>query len=141
MAIEVKVPILPESVADATVATWHKKAGDTVNRDENLVDIETDKVMLEVPAPEDGVLREIIKGDGSTVIGQELIAVIDVAIGAAVGGTPARTASASVTSTSSSVEADEHLSPAVRRLLAEHQLQASAITGSGKAGRISKKDV
>src|SRR5476651_247442 len=83
MAIEVKVPLLPESVSDATVSTWHKKAGDTVKRDENIVDLETDKVMLEVPAPADGVIKEILKPTGSTVQAQDVIAVIEaVAAGA-----------------------------------------------------------
>ena len=77
MAIEVKVPLLPESITDATVSTWHKKAGDKVSRDENIVDLETDKVMLEVPSPTDGILREILKQSGSTVQAQEVIAVID----------------------------------------------------------------
>src|SRR3990167_3000259 len=77
MAIEVKVPLLPESIADATVSVWHKKAGDTVSRDENIVDLETDKVMLEVPAPADGVIKEIIKQTGSTVQANEVIAIIE----------------------------------------------------------------
>src|SRR6185369_3365759 len=77
MAIEVKVPVLPESVSDATIATWHKKPGDTVRRDENLVDLETDKVVLEVPAPADGVLKSVLKNTGDTVNSQELIAVIE----------------------------------------------------------------
>jgi 2-oxoglutarate dehydrogenase E2 component (dihydrolipoamide succinyltransferase) len=77
MSTEVKVPVLPESVSDATVATWHKKAGDKVSRDENLVDLETDKVMLEVPAPEDGVLKEIVKEAGETVTAEEVIAIIE----------------------------------------------------------------
>src|SRR5262245_3980769 len=77
MAVEVKVPLLPESITDATVSTWHKKAGDKVARDENIVDLETDKVMLEVPSPTDGIIKEIIKQTGSTVKAQEVIAVID----------------------------------------------------------------
>uniref|UniRef100_UPI0027D227D0 biotin/lipoyl-containing protein n=1 Tax=Tahibacter caeni TaxID=1453545 RepID=UPI0027D227D0 len=77
MTIEVKVPVLPESVSDATIATWHKKAGDAVKRDENLVDLETDKVVLEVPAPADGVLKEIRRQSGDTVNSQEVIAVIE----------------------------------------------------------------
>jgi len=77
MAIEVKVPVLPESVADATIATWHKKAGDAVKRDENLVDLETDKVVLEVPSPVDGVLKEIRQDTGSTVNSQQIIAIIE----------------------------------------------------------------
>ncbi|MDE3140292.1 MAG: dihydrolipoamide succinyltransferase, partial [Pseudomonadota bacterium] len=77
MAIEIKVPVLPESVSDATIATWHKKPGDAVKRDENLVDLETDKVVLEVPSPVDGVLKQIVKDSGSTVTSQELIAVLE----------------------------------------------------------------
>ena len=77
MAIEVKVPVLPESVSDATIASWHKKAGDAVKRDENLLDLETDKVVLEVPSPVDGVLKEIKFAEGSTVTSQQVIAVIE----------------------------------------------------------------
>src|SRR5580700_8716284 len=77
MAIEVKVPMLPESVADATISTWHKKIGDAVSRDENLVDLETDKVMLEVPAPADGILKEILTPNGTVVQANQLIAVIE----------------------------------------------------------------
>src|SRR5512140_2817054 len=77
MALEVKVPVLPESVSDATIATWHKKPGDAVRRDENLVDLETDKVVLEVPAPADGVLKEIRKDTGATVTSQEILAIIE----------------------------------------------------------------
>src|SRR5476651_1150301 len=77
MATEVKVPMLPESVADATISTWHKKVGDTVTRDENLVDLETDKVMLEVPAPADGVIKEILKPTGETVTASQVIAIIE----------------------------------------------------------------
>ena len=77
MAIEVKVPVLPESVADAIIASWHKKAGDAVKRDENLLDLETDKVVLEVPSPVDGVLKEIKFAEGSTVTSQQVIAVIE----------------------------------------------------------------
>src|SRR5512140_3052928 len=77
MALEVKVPVLPESVSDATIATWHKKAGDAVKRDENLVDLETDKVVLEVPAPADGVLKEIKQQQGATVTSQQLLAIIE----------------------------------------------------------------
>src|SRR5438477_9534503 len=82
MTIEVKVPMLPESIADATIATWHKKAGDRVSRDENLVDLETDKVMLEVPAPADGILKEIIKPNGETVKANEIVAIIEAGNGA-----------------------------------------------------------
>ena len=77
MATEVKVPVLPESVSDATIATWHKKAGDAVKRDENLLDLETDKVVLEVPSPVDGVLKEIKFAEGATVTSQQLLAIIE----------------------------------------------------------------
>src|ERR1044071_6017376 len=92
MTLEVKVPVLPESVSDATIASWHKKAGDAVKRDENLVDLETDKVVLEVPAPADGVLKEIRKETGATVTSQEILAVIEEGAAAAPGpAAPAKT--------------------------------------------------
>src|SRR5215469_18322910 len=94
MLIEVKVPVLPESVAEATLVNWHKKAGDAVRRDENLIDIETDKVVLELPAPGAGVLKEIKKPDGSTVSAQEVIAVIDTEGKAAAASTSAPAESA-----------------------------------------------
>ena len=90
MLIEVKVPVLPESITEATLVNWHKKAGDAVKRDENLVDIETDKVVLELPAPDSGVLTEIRRGDGSTVTAQEVIAVIDTGAQAAAPPAPQR---------------------------------------------------
>jgi len=91
MRVEVKVPQLPESVAEATLLTWHKQPGAAVSRDENLIDVETDKVVLELPAPASGALVEILKADGSTVAGQEVIAIIDTdAKGAAVASTPLR---------------------------------------------------
>jgi 2-oxoglutarate dehydrogenase E2 component (dihydrolipoamide succinyltransferase) len=91
MAIEVKVPVLPESVSDATIATWHKKAGDAVKRDENLLDLETDKVVLEVPSPVDGVLKEIKFAEGATVTSQQVIAVIEEgAVAAAAPAAPAK---------------------------------------------------
>ena len=93
MAIEVKVPVLPESVAEATLVNWHKKVGDAVNRDENLVDVETDKVVLELPAPAAGVLTEIRRPDGATVVAQEVIAVIDPAAQGAAAAAPAAVAS------------------------------------------------
>ena len=92
MATEVKVPVLPESVSDATIAAWHKKAGDTVKRDENLLDLETDKVVLEVPSPVDGVLKEIKFAEGATVTSQQLLAIIEE--GAAAAATAPATAKA-----------------------------------------------
>jgi 2-oxoglutarate dehydrogenase E2 component (dihydrolipoamide succinyltransferase) len=95
MTLEVKVPVLPESVSDATIATWHKKAGDAVKRDENLVDLETDKVVLEVPAQADGVLKEIRKETGATVTSQEILAIIEEgAVAAAAPAAPAESRSA-----------------------------------------------
>src|ERR1043165_2648848 len=90
MALEVKVPVLPESVSDATIATWHKKAGDAVKRDENLVDLETDKVVLEVPAPADGVLKEIKFETGATVTSQQVLAILEE--GATAAAAPAKAA-------------------------------------------------
>src|SRR5512141_52784 len=95
MTLEVKVPVLPESVSDATIATWHKKAGDAVKRDENLVDLETDKVVLEVPAPADGVLKEIRRETGATVTSQEILGVIEEGPAAAASA-PAPTAPAPI---------------------------------------------
>lgn len=129
MSIEVKVPNLPESVADATIATWHKKVGDTVRRDENIVDLETDKVVLEVPATADGVLESILFAQGATVTSGALLATIGAQL---------------VTSTAKEiplVEKEQSTSPGVRRMLAEHDLQPNQITGSGKDNRVTKDDV
>lgn len=145
MTTEVKVPLLPESVTDATVSTWHKKAGDTVKRDENIVDLETDKVMLEVPAPADGVIKEIIKPTGSTVQAQEVIAIIDTAAAGKQAAQPAAAepakASAAAATVSSSSVASQTLSPSARRAAAEHQVDASQITGTGVGGRVTKENV
>ena len=135
MSIEVKVPSLPESVADATIATWHKKIGDTVTRDENIVDLETDKVVLEVPAPADGVLQEILFKEGSIVHSGDLLARIGT--DTAVAKAPAKKVEQHV---ASGLE-DRSTSPAVRRIIAEHDLQPSEIKGTGKEGRITKDDV
>ncbi|MCC5792012.1 MAG: 2-oxoglutarate dehydrogenase complex dihydrolipoyllysine-residue succinyltransferase [Legionellaceae bacterium] len=147
MSIEVKVPTLPESVADATIAAWHKKVGDPVRRDENLLDLETDKVVLEVPAPADGILQEILFNEGDTVEAQQLLARIEETDGKQ---KKAAEASQSTATEKSSPDADTQgeqetsantASPAVRRLLAEHDLEASQISGSGKDGRLNKEDV
>ncbi|KJF96415.1 dihydrolipoamide succinyltransferase [Photobacterium angustum] len=145
MTIEILVPDLPESVADATVATWHKQPGDAVSRDEVLVDIETDKVVLEVPAPEDGVLEAIFEDEGTTVLTKQLIGKIKVG---AVAGEPTKDvpteaeASPNKRNTASlTEETSEALSPAVRRLLSEHGIDAGAVKGSGVGGRITREDV
>ena len=143
MSIEVKVPQLPESVTDATLVSWHKSVGDPVNRDENLVDLETDKVVLEVPAPTSGVLKEIRIEDGTTVTSGEVLAVIEE--GEAVAAVPPpeekTVAGEDKAPESADLGSGQKLSPAVRRLVEEHGLDAAAITGSGRQGRITKSDV
>jgi 2-oxoglutarate dehydrogenase E2 component (dihydrolipoamide succinyltransferase) len=131
--VDIKVPVLPESVADATIATWHVQEGQAVSRDENLVDIETDKVVLEVVAPEDGVIGKIIHEEGATVLGEQVIAELNA--GATSG------AAASEEKVEESASSDEVLSPSVRRLISEKGLDASKITGTGKNGRVTKEDV
>jgi 2-oxoglutarate dehydrogenase E2 component (dihydrolipoamide succinyltransferase) len=131
MSIEVKVPPLPESVSEATVVTWHKQPGDEVSRDENLVDIETDKVVLEVPAADNGVLAEVLAGEGDTVTAGQLLARIEAK--GAQAAAPKKDAPAATNV--------EDLSPAVRRLVAEHGLNVDQIPGTGKGGRITKEDV
>lgn len=143
MAIEVKVPLLPESVSDATVSVWHKKAGDVVKRDENIVDLETDKVMLEVPAPADGVLKEIIKATGSTVHAQEIIAIIDTSATAEATKPTAKTnaATTSAAATATVATATKATSPSVRRAAAEHDIDVTQVAGTGKGGRVTKENV
>lgn len=132
MSIEVKVPTLPESVADATIATWHKKVGDRVNRDENIVDLETDKVVLEVPSPVDGVLTEILFKEGDTVLSSQLLARINE------GAQEAKTSEKTETA---STESSTAAGPSVRRLLSENDLAVEQVPGSGKDGRVTKEDV
>ncbi|MGO1616987.1 MAG: 2-oxoglutarate dehydrogenase complex dihydrolipoyllysine-residue succinyltransferase [Oceanisphaera sp.] len=141
MTIEIKVPDLPESVADATIATWHKQPGDQVERDEIIVDIETDKVVLEVPAPEAGTLEAIVEDEGATVLSQQLIGKLKA--GAVAGeATKEKTATASADESKADSKAeDDSLSPAVRRLVAEHSVDVAKVSGSGKGGRITKEDV
>jgi 2-oxoglutarate dehydrogenase E2 component (dihydrolipoamide succinyltransferase) len=143
MSIEVLVPNLPESVADATLMKWHKKPGDPVARNENLVDLETDKVVLEVPAPEAGVLSNILKENGTVVTAGEVLAVIDTSGGdAAKAQAPAESPAASAKTAVPRQEAAEMpLSPSVRRLLQETTLNPQEIAGTGKSGRITKADV
>jgi 2-oxoglutarate dehydrogenase E2 component (dihydrolipoamide succinyltransferase) len=181
MSIEIKVPALPESVSDATLVAWHKKAGDPVSRDENLVDLETDKVVLEVPAPASGTLKEIRVNDGATVNAGDVLAILEDGEAAGRGGNGAREQQNSTDTNArdageqprpgqsgakqqqadaerepasageaagdegegaaSRGESAHKLSPAVRRLLDEHDLEATIVIGSGRDGRITKSDV
>ncbi len=146
MAIEVKVPVLPESVSDATIASWHKKAGDAVSRDENLVDLETDKVVLEVPSPVDGVLKEIKFESGDTVNSEQVIALIEegAAAPAPASAPKAEKAAAPAPSKAEAPKAAkgaEDLSPAGRRVATEEGIDASKVAGTGRGGRVTKEDL
>src|ERR1700682_5154515 len=153
MTIEVRVPQLPESWADATLVSWHKKPGDALARDENLVDLETDKVVLEVPAPAAGILKEIKLSDGTTVTSGQLLAVIEGGATAVPGASaPAIMAAPSGVTTSaqeasaakppvSGAPAAAKLSPAAKRVVEENKLDPGAVSGSGRDGRVSKSDV
>jgi 2-oxoglutarate dehydrogenase E2 component (dihydrolipoamide succinyltransferase) len=138
MLIEVKVPPLSESVSEATLVAWHKKAGEAVSRDENLIDIETDKVVLETPAPADGVLVEIVKGDGTTVASGELIARIDTEAKVAAGAAAPAPAEKAVAATAAGAAGEP--SPAARKILAEKGVSAAEVSGSGRGGRVTKED-
>jgi 2-oxoglutarate dehydrogenase E2 component (dihydrolipoamide succinyltransferase) len=151
MTLEVKVPVLPESVADATIASWHKKAGDAVKRDENLVDLETDKVVLEVPAPADGVLKEIKFETGATVTSQQVLAILEEGSAAAVPAAgpvqitarPAPAAAPAAPSPESRVPspAVDELSPAGRRVATENKIDPSQVAGTGRSGQVTKEDL
>jgi len=138
MSIEIKVPVLPESVADATIATWHVQAGEQVSRDQNLVDIETDKVVLEVVAPEDGQIAEFLAQEGDTVLAEAVIAKF---VAGAVAGQEVTKAEAEAGAPEVSEESNDALSPSVRRLIAEHNLDAGKLKGTGVGNRITKEDV
>ncbi|MFZ6686694.1 2-oxoglutarate dehydrogenase complex dihydrolipoyllysine-residue succinyltransferase [Undibacterium sp. SXout11W] len=143
--IEVKVPQLSESVAEATLLAWHKKVGQSVTRDENMIDVETDKVVLELPAPEAGVITQIIKGDGSTVVAGEIIAIIDTDASAKVSPMEVSAAPVAVAATAAPAVADAKSSagiamPAAAKILAENGLSAGQVDGSGKDGRVTKGD-
>jgi 2-oxoglutarate dehydrogenase E2 component (dihydrolipoamide succinyltransferase) len=140
MIIEVKVPQLSESVAEGTLASWKKKVGEAVARDEILIDIETDKVVLEVPSPDAGVLVEIIKGDGETVISNELIAKIDTAATASVAAPAAAAAPAAPVAASAAAAPAGTASPAARKILEEKGVAAADVAGSGRGGRVTKED-
>ena len=146
MLVEVKVPALSESVAEATLLSWHKKQGDFVKRDENLIDVETDKVVLELPAPASGVLTKVIKGDGGTVASNEVIATIDTdakapagaeaAAPAAAAASPAKVAAAPAAKAESPA-----VMPAAKKIAADNNLDTAQMSGSGRGGRITKEDV
>nr|AAA61786.1 dihydrolipoamide succinyl transferase [Coxiella burnetii] len=152
MAIEIKVPTLPESVSDATVAKWYKKEGDSISRDENLVDLETDKVMLEVPAPKDGVVEQIVAKEGEVVKADQILALLKE--GGAVAKEKAKKDEKETKKEKEkkeekkdkekkekTEEKESDLSPAVRRMVSEKDVDVEEIEGSGKGGRITKKDV
>jgi 2-oxoglutarate dehydrogenase E2 component (dihydrolipoamide succinyltransferase) len=169
MSTEVKVPVLPESVSDATIATWHKKVGDAVARDENLVDLETDKVVLEVPSPADGVIKELKFAEGDTVTGQQVIAIIEAGAapaakadkaeksdkaekaedksepekpaGKAKSAEPAKPAAPAKAAPSGSDSGKAELSPAGRRVAEQHDIDTAEVSGSGRGGRITKEDL
>jgi 2-oxoglutarate dehydrogenase E2 component (dihydrolipoamide succinyltransferase) len=171
LSIEVKVPQLPESVADATLVAWHKKAGESVRRDENLVDLETDKVVLEVPAPADGVLKQIVAADGAVVTSGQVLAVLEPGAAAAAPAAEAPQPTAAPAAVSAPMPAQptpaaaaqapavqppaappprtngpaakdaQRMGPAVRKLVEEHDLDPLSIAGSGREGRITKGDV
>src|SRR3982750_3377240 len=158
MQLEVKVPQLPESVAEATLVSWHKQPGEPVRRDENLIDIETDKVVLELPSPGDGVLTEVRKGDGATVAGQEVIAVIDTDAKASIGVAPsaqpavvpgaapapepsADPAPARLVTAPRAGGAEVTSLPAARKMMEERGMSAADVQGTGRGGRITKADV
>ena len=146
MTVDVKVPVLAESIPDATLLEWRRQPGDAVEKDEILIELETDKVVLEIPAPEAGVLAEVLKRTGETVLSQEVLARIDTVAGAGAGpvnlAPDAESASEHAGASAAAAAAGaERLSPAVRRLVEEHGLDASKIPGTGKDGRITKADV
>lgn len=140
MAIEIKAPTFPESVADGTVATWHKKPGEAVKRDELIVDIETDKVVLEVLATADGVLGDIVKGEGDTVLSDEVLGSI-VEGGAAAAPAAAPAAAAPAAAAADAGEDDPVAAPAARKLAEENGIDLASVAGTGKGGRVTKEDV
>jgi 2-oxoglutarate dehydrogenase E2 component (dihydrolipoamide succinyltransferase) len=142
MTIEIRVPQLPESVADATLVTWHKQPGQAVSRDENLADLETDKVVLEVPAPANGVLKELRIAAGTTVTSGQVLAVFEEGgAGAAKAAPAAAPAKVPAAAEAAKTTDNSKLSPSVRRLVEENQLDPGKIAASGKDGRLTKGDV
>ncbi|RDZ28387.1 dihydrolipoyllysine-residue succinyltransferase [Lysobacter silvisoli] len=158
MSTEIKVPVLPESVSDATIATWHKKPGDAVKRDENLVDLETDKVVLEVPSPVDGVLKEIKFEEGATVTSQQLIAIVEAGAAAAAEAKPAAAAAPAaakaaelpaagaqpITPKAEAAKApagNDQLPPGARFTANKEGIDASQVEGTGRRGAVTKEDI
>src|SRR6187455_3092963 len=147
MQVEVKVPQLSESISEATLVAWRKKAGDAVKRDENLIDIETDKVVLELPAPADGVLVEVLKPDGATVTSNDVIAVIDTEAKGAAASTslaaakPVAAAAPAATKPGAATAPAPGALPAARKMMAEQGMGAADVEGTGRGGRITKGDV
>lgn len=142
MAIDIKAPTFPESIADGTVATWHKKVGDAVKRDELIVDIETDKVVMEVLAEADGVIAEIVKNEGDTVLSGELLGRL--AEGGAAAAAPAKAAESPAPAAPAApapVAEEQILSPAARKLAEENAIDPNSVPGTGKGGRVTKEDV
>lgn len=140
MAIEIKAPAFPESVADGTVATWHKQVGDAVKRDELIVDIETDKVVMEVLAEADGVLTEIIANEGDTVLSAQVLGLLDTDAVAAAPAAPAAAPATAAAAPAAPATGDAILSPAARKIAEENALNPAAIQGTGKDGRVTKED-
>ena len=137
MTIEVKVPTLPESVADAVVLTWHKKPGDSVKRDESLVDVETDKVVLEVPAPVDGVLSDVTEQEGATVVSDQVLAIMQE-------GAVAEKTTSTEKKIDSNVDSDDKesvVTPSAKKMIIENNLDENQVKGSGRDGRVLKEDV
>src|SRR5262245_46064079 len=140
MSIEVKVPQLPESVADATLIAWRKQPGEAVSRDENLVDLETDKVVLEVPAPAGGVIKELKVANGATVTSGQVLAILEEGAVAAATAAPAQSKAAAPAAASSTTIAEKS-GPAARRALEETKVDAAQVAATGKDGRVTKGDV
>lgn len=140
MTIEIKAPVLPESIADAEVVAWHKQPGDSIKRDENLVDIETDKVVLEVPSPCDGVLKKIVEGQGAIVIAEQLLGYVEEGV---VAESVSSNKADETTARPDVIEMGQEvlINPAAKKLMQEHHIETHEITASGKKGRILKEDV
>ena len=142
MAIEIKAPTFPESVADGTVATWHKQPGDAVKRDDLIVDIETDKVVLEVLATADGVLGAIVKNEGDTVLSDEVLgSIVEGGVAAAAPAAPAAAPAAQAAAPAADGEDDPVAAPAARKIAEENGINIASVAGTGKGGRVTKEDV